>query len=43
MNMPGHNQNRKILNPNQPNGDKFWLEYYNNIIDHKDIMEEYIV
>ena len=38
-NVPGHNQNRKILNPNQPNGDKFWYEYYNNIIDHKDIIE----
>ena len=38
-NVPGHNQNRKILNPNQPNGDKFWFEYYNNIIDHKDIIE----
>lgn len=36
-NVPGHNQNRKIYQPNNPDGLAFWYAYYNNIIDHEDI------
>lgn len=38
-NVPDHNQNRKIYNPNTSEGIVFWKEYYDNIIDHKDIIE----
>ncbi len=38
-NVPGHNQNRKIYQPDNPDGLAFWYEYYNNIIDHQDIRD----
>ena len=38
-NVPGHNQNRKIYQPNNPDGLAFWYAYYNNIIDHQDVRD----
>mgnify|MGYP001166778283 FL=1 len=38
-NVTGFNQNRKIYNPEQPDGLPFWYEYYKNIINHKDIQD----
>ena len=33
------NQNRKIYNPDNPDGIEFWKKYYDNLINHKDIVE----
>ena len=38
-NVPGHNQNRKIYDPINPDGLAFWHEYYKNIIDHQNIRD----
>ena len=38
-NVKGFNQNRKIYNPNQPDGLPFWYDFYNNIINHKEIID----